>query len=1580
MDLIFEKDSNNTIIPIFKSKLNKSNFMNFINNLRKLKSKEFINCLFEIIKKSEEIGQILLDIHEIYKIDGIIEILIEKYINNDEDTISLNNFFIYISNNYEIGKHIYDSIYRIIGKLFRTSLNPLNKLDIIEKTEYEKRLIFEKCVDLLIIFYNKYDNYKKIMKDNYFYLYNNEIKTKITQDNSIKLKNNYINFYMFIHINEFYENKESIIINIKFNNNTELIIKLIDKKYIEIYYQLSKLENKENIQLKNWNNIQIKINNDKFIILLNNKILNENNIKVNEIIELSFYKNFHGIISPIIISDNEFEIKEYFSKQFINDLITDFISKTQHVKHKKNIEKNIEQYYDNIPIVLTLLKNKNNNSFESIIRNNIITKNNFPYFYSFIYKNMKENIFLLGGVQNILPLFEIIYKLYKEDETINKILKKIIQLLGIIFSSENNIDDGINSNFFEIFSLFIEKLSKYDNNIIPQIKIIIEQLIKRKKNNDNMYLDFKNFFLNGEIIKNLSEKGKDLYFEFLIQQKYKREVFLFLLTFLIKNKDINNLFLDKIFDFFFKYLDTENPEAIGEICLLLNSNEINNNIIKRLLDLLIKLLNINVEKDIIENILFEQQRVILQSLTFKQIKMKDESEIENEKIKNIQNNINRNNQNKVKDLEKKIVKKVKNFSYLLKNNLMQFCFKLSNSNDIEIKLKLISLLQIIFYYYINTNEDLSEYNQNNLLYQLEKIERGETQKNNQQIENYDVKLDNLEKSLTHNFYNQIKIFPEINNNNNDDEEIIKKQNIFEMIINDFIDIITISMKLDFEKNQIKNLINSEQQILIFIRDFLSLVNNLHFINLESSKFNLISFSNITYILNVRHRRVVYPKYFDLYQIFSFTKIIIPLIYHIFLLNDINNNEILNEIHEYIFTIIFEIYLNSINVGLSNFIFFINELDWYINEQKNNDIFNYNEKLLNSFTTFFFQKIIQKISSFEELYFEINGKEKKIFIIKFKKAIIGNKEFDINFLYNIIIKFQKKNNFKNFILSLGYQNFDYLIIKEFLLYFEIFLINPKNLDLFIEDYIFLIIFCILLCTNEIEESYSKSNKKKFFVEIVLLTIKSIFLYLIHKFDSIFIQIFILFMSIISYLMEHKQLFSFDIFIKEKGIENNFKKFLSLFNKFYGEKKLNNYYEKIIEIIIENRDNIIFLQNPLITKNESGVRFEIIIEKIFSHKSKLEFNYYKDNEKNIIKKLEIEKNYRKLKKKLFSWNNSYSDLNLFYNDEGKKLLKYKVLNHYTEEMTLPILIPILNLKSFLPLNFFKSFQRNYYVYDIIGKSFIDENFPSLIQKMGKNNNIYNERLDKVKSVFGFDILNDNSNKIINEINLNQINLNGYEILKYLHLDNTDYYSCCLIKPGLHIRGYIIINKDNFDFIGFPRKINDINELYCSNEKGNNICYGSLMIYKNFYYFNIKFDDIISVYKKIYCFKDDGLEIFTKQNKSYYFEFNSNENNNIKNNNNNDISNKNIENISISKSIRNKIFFIFTNNNVNIDKEYESEKLRYLYKGKDKRYKNIDSIIESYSKKLISKLELLIRLNLIANRSFKDINQYPIFPWII
>ena len=78
------------------------------------------------------------------------------------------------------------------------------------------------------------------------------------------------------------------------------------------------------------------------------------------------------------------------------------------------------------------------------------------------------------------------------------------------------------------------------------------------------------------------------------------------------------------------------------------------------------------------------------------------------------------------------------------------------------------------------------------------------------------------------------------------------------------------------------------------------------------------------------------------------------------------------------------------------------------------------------------------------------------------------------------------------------------------------------------------------------------------------------------------------------------------------------------------------------------------------------------------------------------------YSRIKKNLFSWNNSYSDLYLFYNEEGKKKLKYKILNHYTEEMSLPFLVPILNINSYIPKNFKKNFNENFEGIDLIGKN--------------------------------------------------------------------------------------------------------------------------------------------------------------------------------------------------------------------------------------------------------------------------------------
>ena len=347
--------------------------------------------------------------------------------------------------------------------------------------------------------------------------------------------------------------------------------------------------------------------------------------------------------------------------------------------------------------------------------------------------------------------------------------------------------------------------------------------------------------------------------------------------------------------------------------------------------------------------------------------------------------------------------------------------------------------------------------------------------------------------------------------------------------------------------------------------------------------------------------------------------------------------------------------------------------------------------------------------------------------------------------------------------------------------------------------------------------------------------------------------------------------------------------------------------------------------------------------------------------FLKKVDYIKNYQKLKKQLFSWNNSYSDTDLFYNENNKKKLKYKVLNHYTKEMSLPIIIPIVNLNSYIPSNL-KCFKEKYIGFDIIGKCFLN--------------------------------LNDENDKNIQKENIQNIIYEKISNKKY----KNNIFSCCLIKNGYHITGYIILEKENkyFEFIGFPMNLCDEEKYYWDIKK--NICFGSIMQFNKIYYLKIKIKNITYVYKRLYAYKDDSLEIFTKDNKSYYFEFNhlfdkiftncihindkkkedKEENKEKKEEkiNNSDLEKINTNskpNIALATELRNKFF-------AKIIKAGKTNVSKLRYYSSNKKYNNLDTICEKFNNNSISKLEFLIRINLYANRSFKDLNQYPIFPWII
>ena len=249
----------------------------------------------------------------------------------------------------------------------------IEKYIINNDVNIKNKNIFKKCLNLLEIFYNKEDDNLKI-KNNFFYLYNNQITTNIPKDIS-----NDIYIGMCLYINQYYENKKSIIVKIKFSNNKILSIKLSNNINIEIYSSKKQIGNSIKMKNNSWNIILIDKNKDKIIININGNEFIENNNNLN-IKKLNFYKYFHGIISPIIISDNKKDIINFFSENYIQNQIKEEQNNTNEGKiHKNNIISKLN-YNSNLIIGLINKENKN------IFKNNYYIKFNNNIFFILVNK------------------------------------------------------------------------------------------------------------------------------------------------------------------------------------------------------------------------------------------------------------------------------------------------------------------------------------------------------------------------------------------------------------------------------------------------------------------------------------------------------------------------------------------------------------------------------------------------------------------------------------------------------------------------------------------------------------------------------------------------------------------------------------------------------------------------------------------------------------------------------------------------------------------------------------------------------------------------------------------------------------------------------------------------------------------------------------------------------------------------------------------------------------------------------------------------------------------------------------------
>ena len=506
--------------------------------------------------------------------------------------------------------------------------------------------------------------------------------------------------------------------------------------------------------------------------------------------------------------------------------------------------------------------------------------------------------------------------------------------------------------------------------------------------------------------------------------------------------------------------------------------------------------------------------------------------------------------------------------------------------------------------------------------------------------------------------------------------------------------------------------------------------------------------------------------------------------------------------------------------------------------------------------------------------------------------------------------------------------------------------------------------------------------------------------------------------------------FDLLYK---YESELKKYSNSYIK--SRKKINNYYIK--------QKKLFFSWNGLWSNKKifyEDINNKTIKYKIINHYSKnlmrpliapiLDINYY------LPKFTEFNKN------KLFNINNNDNDNDILYDIifDSEKLIKNQMINSQInnlnkkeksiinikddENIKINTYINDDNTKKLNRLLKNNDESQNYYIkylyqksnpklYDylkIISNTLnfwknteLEEDFNNNIENDDNDiidNNKFkeNDRKDTVQTqrTSSSTIKKENSeeNSLFKNNYVNLIYDKDNNKLKNEEiLNNKKYFLCCLVKPSHHIKGVIYINdkKLNFKIFSNQKKgkgiigIQDI----CFSEKDNDYdydkdrgtCYGSYFTYhpkdKNLYKISIIFNEIKWILKRKYYYKNSGIEVFTIKNKSYYFNFKDEETQGI-------IINEITSKIGDYFEIVNDIKELPNiNNNIIIGYQNNSNPLiskKCKFKKKEKKKIKLSQIIIQWKNWEFSNFEILILLNIFSNRSYNDISQYPVFPWLL
>ena len=581
---MFENEIDQTF-PLLISSKNISNLIIYLVNINNPLEKkiEIIKKLLSFFNFNENLINIFMrPIFYKSKLITIISPLIDLYISPSlkKDQIFLIEQFIklIISHN-SINKSTIEYVYQKLSLYFVSNKNKLEFLD-------EK--LFSKYLNLLYLLYseniipNKINYEKEIKNYIYFNGINSFLYLKLNEkSNNLNIDfptlGNGISFIFCCFIKKelmkkYYETDEKnkfILIDVKIGEN-QISLELEDLNNIKIIID-KKISNKidinKSIKYDEWNNIcfvmNIKSDNKLYVNLtINNK---NNNIslpltkdfqikeKINEII---LFKNFFGLVTSVLFFSFELnqKQKEYFNtlkyginKQSVlyefflknnNDFLSNGVNQHKYTNKlkidksnnlfdfsmKKQSKKNL------IAFLLPFNYNKELNEIHDIFGN----------FYGILgendginnYKNNIKNIKNLGGINNLLPLIEIMYyQISKakniEYEYINKNIfseKNILTffkiLNNLLVEKEKNISNANFKKFFPSLGIFLEKFPDNAFNNDEIVKIFLN-IGKASFDIDKIYINNDNFInsilMSERIICKFKKENQALIWETLYQ-------------------------------------------------------------------------------------------------------------------------------------------------------------------------------------------------------------------------------------------------------------------------------------------------------------------------------------------------------------------------------------------------------------------------------------------------------------------------------------------------------------------------------------------------------------------------------------------------------------------------------------------------------------------------------------------------------------------------------------------------------------------------------------------------------------------------------------------------------------------------------------------------------------------------------------------------------------------------------------------------------------------------------------------------------------------------------------------------------